>query len=480
MIFSKNEWGQFPLKLNKLVYDIAEVECLRSNYEEALSLTNTLYETVSDNYGKAKAAVLRIKILLLKGESYEYIIDNAVNSLKEIGFELSLEKDVVDSYVKEYVENFLQSNDKSRITEINSLPEISDEKQRLIVEMLSELLPVASQYYPQLYNYIQLRLFTETLKFGTWIMSCKNVLACGEILLSKAENIQAAYNISKIAFQLIRKYNTVIFESECYFRFATYISHWKIHYSEGVQYYDMAIKAGMEYGDLKQMSLAAMHKKLRNFYIGKPLDRCLAEIDCRTQNGSDYEIIEKNILLDIVKNTIQELRLPYCDDQEKLLLQSVTDTCDRSSICIFGQCNVFVHCILGNTGNANSWETFTDAYLEYGKGLFSMPDHYMFKSLLLIKQYEKESQHDKGAIFDRLKEYLLILKEWAENCPANFSHKYYLTIAEVARIQNEPVEKIMQLYNLALNSIRHDDFIHMKAFIYETIGEFWIGRYEEF
>jgi diguanylate cyclase (GGDEF)-like protein len=480
IVFSKNEWAQFPAKFNMLVNEIAEADCLRGNYGEALSLINTLHETVSESYEKAKSTVLRIKILTLTGESFGVIINEAVKGLKEIGFELSVDKEDVDKYVNEYIENFLQSTDKSKIPEISSLPEISDEKNRLVLEILFELLPVANKYYPHLFDYIQLRMFTETLTYGIWTMSCKNVMSCGEILQSIPENMQAAYNLSKTAFQLIRKYNLTVFEPECFFRFATYISHWKIHYSEGAQYYDMAIKAGIENGDQKLMLLAAAHKMLRNFYVGKPLDRCLAEIDNRNQNGNNPGHIDKDILLDITKNAIQQLRLPCNAEQEKDLLQNVTDSGDRSSICLFGQCNVFVHYILGNTEIATRWNMFTDDYLDDGKGLFSMPDHYMFKSLLIIKNYEKANQQEKAVTFDNLKKYLHILKAWAENCPANFSHKYYLIIAEVARIQSEPVEKIMQLYNMALNSIRHDDFIHMKALIYETIGEFWIGRYEEF
>jgi diguanylate cyclase (GGDEF)-like protein len=480
MVFSENEWVQFPSKLNQLVYNIAEADCLRGNYGEALNRIDDLHDTLSDNYGKTKATVLRIKILQLKGESCEFIINEAVKGLREIGYNLPVEKNVIDNYVNEYVENFLQSTDKSRIQEISTLSELSDEKKLLIFEILFESLLAANKYYPHLFDYIQLRMFTDTLTYGIWPMSCVNIMACAEILQSLPENIPAAYNLSKTAFQIIRKYNLIVFEPECLFRFATYISHWKIHYSEGIQYYDMAIKAGMENGDLTQVHQAVAHKNLRNFYIGKPLDRCLAEIDTRNQNVNDSVHSEKNVLLNITRNAIQQLRLPCNADQEKLLLRNVTDTGDRSSICIFGQCNVFVHFILGNLEDATKWNIFTDDYLEYGKGFFSMPDHYMFKSLLLIKNYEKVPQQEKSAIFENLKMYLHILKIWAENCPANFSHKYYLIIAEVARIQNESVEKIMQLYNMALNSIRHDDFIHMKALIYETIGEFWIGRYEEF
>lgn len=480
MVFSAMEWKQFPQKSNNLMYEIAEAECLRGNYEGALNLIKEIQKNAYDNNMHAKAAVLRIKTLQLKRESCAYIVESAVADLRELGYELPAEQSVVDNYVKEYIGNFVQSPDKSKIQEIATLPEISDEKKRFVFELLYELIPPVQKYYPKMYQYIQLRMLTDTLTYGIWPLSCINMMSCGEILQALPENIQAAYNISKTAFQLIRKYNLSVFESECFFRFATYISHWKIHYSESIQYYDMAIKAGIENGDVKQMLLAVAHKKFRDFYVGKPLDRCLTEIENRNHStdypGSD----KKNVLLDITKNAIEQLRLPYNAEQEKTLLRTVTDTGDESNLCVLGQCNVFVHCILGNTDNATEWNSFTDKYLEFGNGLFSLPDHYMYTSLLLIKKYEKVSQQEKSAVFDRLKHYLHVLKAWAENCPANFSHKYYLIIAEVARIQNESVEKIMQLYNMALNSIRHDDFIHMKALIYETIGEFWLSRYEEF
>jgi histidine kinase len=71
------------------------------------------------------------------------------------------------------------------------------------------------------------------------------------------------------------------------------------------------------------------------------------------------------------------------------------------------------------------------------------------------------------------------LKNWADNCPDNFAHKYYLLSAKKAIIENESLDTVVGLFTKAKNSIGNNDFIQFRAFINELYGKFWLEKGDE-
>ncbi|HEX3027710.1 MAG TPA: sensor domain-containing diguanylate cyclase, partial [Clostridia bacterium] len=71
------------------------------------------------------------------------------------------------------------------------------------------------------------------------------------------------------------------------------------------------------------------------------------------------------------------------------------------------------------------------------------------------------------------------MKVWAENCPENFAHKYYLLTAEIAVIENESLDTVVGLFKKAIDSIGNSDFIQLKALINELCGKLWLDRGDE-
>jgi len=70
------------------------------------------------------------------------------------------------------------------------------------------------------------------------------------------------------------------------------------------------------------------------------------------------------------------------------------------------------------------------------------------------------------------------MKEWADNCPENFLHKYLLVAAEMNRISGQ-WHQAMDLYDQAIESAKENEFIQNEALANELAAKFWLERGKE-
>jgi len=103
----------------------------------------------------------------------------------------------------------------------------------------------------------------------------------------------------------------------------------------------------------------------------------------------------------------------------------------------------------------------------------------MLKGLLIIKFFDSLSEEEKPEKMKELTELLNDLKKAADLCPANFVHKYYFLSAETAILKNDSQEEVLNWFNKAIESLQNDDFMHIKALIYESMAAYWYHKDNE-
>jgi KaiC/GvpD/RAD55 family RecA-like ATPase len=80
---------------------------------------------------------------------------------------------------------------------------------------------------------------------------------------------------------------------------------------------------------------------------------------------------------------------------------------------------------------------------------------------------------------ERVNKLLNDLKKASRSCPANFVHKYYFLSAETAILKNDSQEEVLNWFNKAIESLQNDDFMHIKALIYESMAAYWYHKDNE-
>ncbi|MCB1177650.1 MAG: hypothetical protein KDK36_08745 [Leptospiraceae bacterium] len=70
------------------------------------------------------------------------------------------------------------------------------------------------------------------------------------------------------------------------------------------------------------------------------------------------------------------------------------------------------------------------------------------------------------------------MKVWAENCPANYGHKYYIVEAELARI-NGKTEDALEFYDKAIKLAKEHEYLLEEAIANELAAKYWLGESKE-
>ena len=165
------------------------------------------------------------------------------------------------------------------------------------------------------------------------------------------------------------------------------------------------------------------------------------------------------------------------EDQE--MIDTIENTRDLSFLFRFFQYNTYENIISGNMEAAEKWNTMAEQIIFAGLSDFPVPDHYLFRALILSNKWRTSTAEEKLSIREALADIQQRMKAWAENCPDNFAHKYDLLSAEIAIIENEPLDTVVGLFKRAMSSISNGDFIQLKALINELYGKFWLDRGDE-
>ncbi len=475
-LLSKLEWNDYPDKFFDISLEYIESSYLSGDTEEVIEMCSDLYESVTDIVKKAKIHNLKAKVLDFKGDKREIVIEEIRKGLKLFAINLPSALQEIEAKVNEGIGKMQRHLERIAIDELVNLPRMEDQNKIMAMNLLTQALPVAFQTCLPLYILIQLTIFDISLKYGITEVSCKNLVDLGLTQGPILGNYEAAYKLSKAAFNLIDIYKAESQKSASYYVFACFLSHWRAHFKESLEYYDLSIKSGLETGDLQCYAYSLTHRIHRNIYVGKNLSDCKLELETFIKDNKALLLVLFN---EIMQHTVNQLQLDYNEENDRCLLDKIFESNIMLYFCIFGEFNLMVNYILGNMEAADKWNDFTNNYLSGGVGLFSQVDHYMFQSLVLIKKFEKVSKNEQNEIIIALNKNLADLKKWAENCPSNFAHKYYVVAAELAGMNQEPLEKITSLYKKAVDSISPDEFIHMRAIIYELVGEFYLKREDE-
>jgi len=479
-LMTKLEWKQYPEMFFEFSYELTECNYLVGKIENAFKYCSSLLNSASSSIHKARAISLKAKILDNKGEKKALVIDEVRNGLKILGVNLPQDTEEIDRRLSEGITKMQVYLDKSPIESFVDLPIMKDESKKIVMRLFFQVQPATFQYYSPLYFLIQVIMFDMALSYGITEVSCKNIAECGIIYGPLLNNYDMAYRFGQISFLLLEKLDAKLYKAGCYFIFAAFISHWKVHYSESLNYYDKCLKSALETGDIENAVYSRTHKFKHMLYSGSNLNDCRTEGEKVLKFFKEVNISFLEPSIRIFLNFITQLQSTYDYEKENSLLLETLQSQNIWFLCIFGQCNLITNYILENIEAADKWNTFTQPYLNGATGQSSMPDYYMFQSLMLIKKHEKASRNERKKIIATVVKNIDKLKIWSDNCPANYSHKYYLVCGELARIQNEPLETIIALYNKALDSISPSDFTNMKALINELIGEFWINKDNKF
>ena len=483
-MLSEEEWQIMPEKLFSLLMEQSTAALLSGDLMKADAICQRLSKIAGNNLGKGAVSNIKVLIFVFQGKLYE-AIGEIRNTLKLFNVYLPETDAEIGMKTQEGVKKMQQYLAITPVEELVNLPVLNDPEKFMAMQLLFQVIPPALQVNPQLCILVALIMFEITYNNGTSPFSCKCFGDCGVIQGTMLSDYKTGYKLGEAAFALINKFKAESQKSAVYFIF-TYLSHWRVHYNESLDYYNMSYKTGLETGDLLHATYAIANKLHLLMWVGKNL----TELKAETENTMAFLKQAKGaaplLLAEIVYYFIQKLQADDNDDTQKSFERKdyeMISIIEKSHNLVFlgryFQYNTYVNIILGDMEAAEKWNTMAEKIIFVGLSDFIIPDHYLFQGLILMHKWNKVTVQEQVEIKEKLYKIKEKLQNWSENCPENFSYKYNLFLAQLAVIENESLDIIFKHYKNAIDSIGKNDFIQLKALIKEFYGRFWLDKGDE-
>ncbi len=478
---SAEEWADTKEKLFRLSLERTKAAVLSGDLQKAEALIDYLSEIANGSLEKCSVSSIRVLLYIFQGKLFE-TIGEARKALLLLGINLPVSAKEIDKKIQSGIKKVQRFLKKTPVEEIVNLPVMTDPEKIMAMQLLFQVNPQAIQVNPPLFNLSTLIMFDLTITYGTTPLSCKCLGDFGVFLGTALSDYKTGYKLGEAAFSLINKFKAEAQKPPVYFVFS-FISPFIKHFQESLDYYYMSYQTGLETGDLMHATFALANRAHLSIWVGKNLNECKEE----TENSLVF--IKKvngpapQLLSEIVLYTIQKLQtIPVSgmnqdfEARDKEIISVIENVHNVVFLCRFYQFNTLVSYILGDIEEAERWSNMADEVLYAVSSDFPISDHYLLKGLILVGKWKGSSPEQRGQIEEALYEIKNRLRNLTDTCPENFAHKYYLLTAEIAIIQNKPLETIVELFRKAGDYIGGSDFIQFKALINELSGKFWLER----
>ena len=474
-LLTEDEWKQDREMWISASLTQAQAALFSGNLNNAENICDAVSRIITSSIDKGRLTNVKVMLLEFTGKHIE-AVNEIRKCLKLFGIILPVDPGEIQMEIQEGVgimKSFLKN---ARIEDIVILPAMKDPEKLMVMQLLFSVVPPALITNPPLYILASLIMFELTMKYGTTDLSCKSLTDCGIIQCTMIGDYDTAYKLGEAAFELIKKHKAESVKAATYFTF-TFISHWRKHFNEDFEYYELAYKSGLETGDIQHAAYALAHKVFLQSYTGKSLAENLSEIKNTNKFLTEHKTAVPLLLTSIVQLQIEKyFALPESSEeknlqeQEKILINSLEQMHNLAFIVRIAHFNSMFHIIHGNIEQANEYCQLAEKLAFAALSDFPIPNQYLFEIIIISKKWDASPADEHEQMSARVSENLKKLQVYKDSAPSNFAHLYHLASAVNAVMHKEALETILAHFNEAMIFYVNDDFIHMKALCNELMG----------
>ncbi|MBK7000266.1 MAG: AAA family ATPase [Rhodoferax sp.] len=354
---------------------------------------------------------------------------------------------------------------------------------------------------------LSIRLFSGTIPFAFWedvrllgMLAAKGVIffyrnglsSDAAYLLSIFSNVritQGQYSLARdfaLKAQDLSEIQTPAHRCRTLFILALFINHWFRPLREGIPQFEQCVALALESGDWSYASMAMSSKLPILFGAGVDLANFM-------ENAQKWRTMNEELNDPIRLGLFCSFCFAWCEqlsdaDSEESAVNRLAVVVERMAADLHNSSTVywmyvfssFTGLLFEDFSRATVWLQKARKFLPSAAGMNIATDYFFMNVLVtLATETEFAFRTWDGARRKRLQKDLRKLEKWARQCPENFSHKYLLAAAEVARVEGK-LEQAGKLYDHAIEAARKNGFMHHQALSYEWAARFYLqlGRTE--
>ena len=463
-----------------LKYELAHVEFLNANFDEARDLSEYLLEITPQGLERSKVYELKINILQTSGD-FVGAVDTGLFALREYGliFPSRPSRSVAMEQARRARDllSRLDFEDPGWSREPSEYTDVS-----AVLSLLNVL------FVPALFcdENLKILLLSHMARFGlehgvSGESAAAFALYGAFILGPIFHDYQDAARLAEFACVLVKKYDFRDYLPVVFLARGDIVNPWTRPLKENWYYLKESFRTAVETGNIPLACFCCNHMSMWALAMGRPLEDVRAYTAERLLfvRRAGYKYVE-NIILSI-RQFARDLSL---EEDESLLYGEAFDPEAFEKEIENGM--PLAHCwrrmhrmkalyYLGRHEEAYEQALVVlDLVWSSGEAHVEDMEFFAYYPLVLTAIYDKSSREQKRKL---LTEALLVrekMEVWARNSPINFKHKLFLIQAELARVKQEHPEAI-RFYEQAANEARDNGFAQYEALASELAAVYFLS-----
>jgi len=480
-IFPGNIWkGENNYKMARDLYkNLAQVEYLNSNFQESELLIELAINRVNSALDRSEFYYLLIELYTMQGKYLE-AIQVGRTALAQLGIDFP-DRDF-NKTVEAELAKFTEILGKREVASLIDNPQMEDPIKQIALELLIKMQPPAYLGAPEISGVVMSKPANLSIEYGHTSKSAISYSIFGW-LQAILGNYQLSYELALLGYQLSKKFDDLYSISQTATLLANFCWLWVKPIKETEHINAESLEAGLQSGMLQYAGFSMTHTLLNGIYQGKNLSLLPQEASdilpfCqKTKNQWSVDCIlgQKIVLQNLLGKTQDKLDFSCDEIEESDYLNQEEVSRTPNAICYYYIFKAQVLYLYGELQLALASIAKARELSAFISGTIYASTYNFYYSLILAALHPSVSPEEQQEYWTQIEANQAQMKNWANNCPENFLHKYLLVAAEMTRISGKWYEA-SDLYDRAIKLAKENEFIQEEALANELAAKFWFAQ----
>ena len=445
---------------------LAESLHLCLDFPGAVAVIDQATGRAASSHDLAELYALKTNLCLHTG-AFREALDCCRQAARLLGFVLPQDPSEIASKTEEVMAFVFARIAKTPIESLIDLPRLHDRDKVALIELFYRSMPAAYQAEPPLSALMAIAGVAVSIEHGNCPASAVSYTTVAMVLRSMGLEDWAA-RFGKLGFDLNKRLDDRSLRASVGMIYGTFTAPWVEPLAPCIALLREAAKNGLESGDYAHMGYAANLVLQLSIFSGEPLGE-LSEEAQRTHKLV-LELGEATIGA-IVATSLRLIRAyrgePADGSDGPPGVTTVTaaqiDTLRLEQRFMFGD-------VVGALALARA----TAPMLAATPGMITSAFQRFFHCLAATGTW---NETDRPELEATLEANQILMKRWADHCPANFLAMYLTVEGERARLRGN-TDEALDYYDRAIAAASKYGLLKLEALANELAARFWIGRHK--
>jgi predicted ATPase/serine phosphatase RsbU (regulator of sigma subunit)/tRNA A-37 threonylcarbamoyl transferase component Bud32 len=483
-LLAANSWqSDYDLTL-PICVETVEAEYLNANFARAEQLLEVVLQ-------EAKTLLDRVKVYEAKIQSdisqyrFSEAIETGLEVLEQLGVSLSKMSEDAGILIQEISRKMAEKN--QQIEDLGDLPEMTDPYHEAAIRILLTIKSAVDITNSTLVSRLLFAMVDICLIYGNPPLVAGVYVSYG-MFLAASGDIDSGYRFGQLSLRLLEQSNAKNIKAKvtAIHGFNSFIRHWKDHVRETIDSLQEGFYSGLETGNLELACYAILTNHIHIFFAGNDLE--LLEVKTKEyvllieklKQSYSFECIKlyRQLFLNLLGQSNRPTELTGDEYNEKESIKTALQINNYFNLFFIYTFKTLVSYLFKELDAAIENARQADKYKGPVRGMLVTAQLNFYYSLSLLAQYPNVSKTEQREYLEQVATNQQTMRHWANNCPANYQHKYELIEAEKARILGDYPAAIT-LYDRAITGAREQQYTQEEALANELTGEFHLTRDQE-